>query len=1329
MKATAIKAPIVNLECLGASVTLALHEDDHISRQLVERHSFYEEELLLDLYSLERKGTYVDVGANIGNHTLFFAKVMGQRVFAFEPFPANLKILKRNVELNGLSKLVRVEGKAVSAVAGQGNLENPNAANFGMVRLAETGLPCKVVALDDVLAKEDVAVLKVDVEGHEYDVLLGARETIRRARPYIVFEASSLEEHERVAALIKPLGYVYTRSYSATPTHLYVHEEHLSLPRRLGLLLGGIDYMLERRFRGVKTADNSISVNLKETLKQVTEIASGAEALKAELRPISALLPTMANRSDLDSFDQSLKKMEAGLHSRLKSINDLYADISPALEQLSRKLSASLADRERDAKLLESLLQQTQALPETITQFASLERLLPEMEELHSAIAEIGNSLSSAIKESRVSDQESATQLKSAIEGLSGFLARLERSATEQASTVKKYDRELAKELRGRTDILKHQLGRLSEQGQRLEKHIDTAGTGISRAVEQVYEQLSSEAESGFSDLKQCMEKLQASIGELGESIESWRAETRSLLTPELGRMNESIQRLSDTVVEMDIRAIRMEKTLENASRDSAAVLEHLQALKSQLVTKDEASTTVQAMENRLNEKFHELVERSEKAAREVQASIRYREVVERQKIAVTQDAVRQEPEVESRKSVSERFRAFMQKRRDRAAIERILYKAWSKAAPVRALRGTWDSSGTEGGNCNRSWTIGEGSATLRIEFRPEGVRRFAKLVLPKAGGSALKLAGQRAEASNGTVSEGAWKKTGAASRFSLKGTIPARCKAVELDFVSTDSELDIRKLVSRLELSPSYRAGSKSRPLVTVVVTAFNAANTIQKSLESLLVQTWQNLEIIVVDDCSTDSTCSIVERLAARDSRVRLLPMTNNMGTYCAKNMAVYLARGEFLTFQDSDDVSVPTRIEDQVKALMKSPDSAVCFCKYVRLDEKSELVMNRGLPARRAVMCPLWRRSKFLEVGFFDPVRGGADAEFIARAKRILGPAALKDINSETYYAYHREGSLSRTQAGVDISNETLEEALGDQRARYQQNFEAFYSDPAKAVYRRHLNAGIRQYDAPPGVIGKNHGMAAPVVAALATIPERESSFRKTFATLIDQVDFLCVYLNNFDSVPDFLRHDRVIVERSQNFGDLKDTGKFFFIDRFPDAYYFTVDDDILYPPDYVSAMLFRSFMFGKGVILGVHGVNFKSGFQRFSTDREVFSFRHENTANRIVDLLGTGTMMFVPAAVRISVADIRSNGMADIWVCIAAKERRLPMICVSRPHGWLKDAEAQTSSLWTQTVANDRPHTNAIIGSGAWGLERRKELQADLARLHRRDVGSFQLALLN
>src|SRR5690606_21717953 len=98
---------------------------------------------------------YVDVGANIGNHTLFFAKVMGQRVYSFEPFPENLRLLKKNIALNGLEKLVRVVGKAAGATAGEGNLEVPSENNLGMVRLAPSGLACKIVALDDVLTKED----------------------------------------------------------------------------------------------------------------------------------------------------------------------------------------------------------------------------------------------------------------------------------------------------------------------------------------------------------------------------------------------------------------------------------------------------------------------------------------------------------------------------------------------------------------------------------------------------------------------------------------------------------------------------------------------------------------------------------------------------------------------------------------------------------------------------------------------------------------------------------------------------------------------------------------------------------------------------------------------------------------------------------------------------------------------------------------------------------------------------------------------------------------------------------------------------------------------
>src|SRR5699024_6470714 len=92
--------------------------------------------------------------------------------------------------------------------------------------------------------------------------------------------------------------------------------------------------------------------------------------------------------------------------------------------------------------------------------------------------------------------------------------------------------------------------------------------------------------------------------------------------------------------------------------------------------------------------------------------------------------------------------------------------------------------------------------------------------------------------------------------------------------------------------------------------------------SLASITSQSWENLEILVVDDASGAAFSDIFRRAEALDPRVRLLRMAVNGGSYLARNAAIEQARGSFITFQDADDWSHPQRIERQVEALLNAP-----------------------------------------------------------------------------------------------------------------------------------------------------------------------------------------------------------------------------------------------------------------------------------------------------------------------------------------------------------------------------------------------------------------------
>lgn len=105
------------------------------------------------------------------------------------------------------------------------------------------------------------------------------------------------------------------------------------------------------------------------------------------------------------------------------------------------------------------------------------------------------------------------------------------------------------------------------------------------------------------------------------------------------------------------------------------------------------------------------------------------------------------------------------------------------------------------------------------------------------------------------------------------------------------------------------------ARPLATVAMTAFNAEDTIERALASALAQDWRPLEILVVDDASTDGTVARIEAVRASHPQVRLIRHRANRGVAAARNTLLEAAAGEFVIFFDDDDESAPHRISTQI------------------------------------------------------------------------------------------------------------------------------------------------------------------------------------------------------------------------------------------------------------------------------------------------------------------------------------------------------------------------------------------------------------------------------
>lgn len=120
--------------------------------------------------------------------------------------------------------------------------------------------------------------------------------------------------------------------------------------------------------------------------------------------------------------------------------------------------------------------------------------------------------------------------------------------------------------------------------------------------------------------------------------------------------------------------------------------------------------------------------------------------------------------------------------------------------------------------------------------------------------------------------------------------------------------------------------------PLITIGILCYNAKDTIGRAIESALGQDWDNTEILVVDDGSTDGSAQIVESLARRHRNIRLVRHEKNCGCPTARNTVLQEARGEYIAFFDDDDWSYPQRISEQYNRLVNyecDSDIVLCYC----------------------------------------------------------------------------------------------------------------------------------------------------------------------------------------------------------------------------------------------------------------------------------------------------------------------------------------------------------------------------------------------------------------
>lgn len=214
-----------------SSITLKFPDQrDHILRTIRQTNNFYEKELLDASRQFLRSGdSIVDVGSNVGNHAVYWASSVECQVFAFEPVPQIFDCLIQNIVANQLETRIFPNRIAVGSESGSANIESYDALNSGASRISQQHdvgeIPVKSIDSLDFLESQSIRLLKVDVEGMEFDVLKGAMKLIGRDTPVIICECPTDGEFEQIRTLLASVDYIPIECFNATATYLFVSNQ------------------------------------------------------------------------------------------------------------------------------------------------------------------------------------------------------------------------------------------------------------------------------------------------------------------------------------------------------------------------------------------------------------------------------------------------------------------------------------------------------------------------------------------------------------------------------------------------------------------------------------------------------------------------------------------------------------------------------------------------------------------------------------------------------------------------------------------------------------------------------------------------------------------------------------------------------------------------------------------------------------------------------------------------------------------------------------------------------------------------------------------------
>ena len=244
--------------------------------------------------------------------------------------------------------------------------------------------------------------------------------------------------------------------------------------------------------------------------------------------------------------------------------------------------------------------------------------------------------------------------------------------------------------------------------------------------------------------------------------------------------------------------------------------------------------------------------------------------------------------------------------------------------------------------------------------------------------------------------------------------------------------ELQQRQTIKRLLVF------EKTSPLVSIIMPCFNAESLIEKAVESILKQSYENWELLIIDDGSTDDTAKIIKKFSSENSKIKFYSNTNNCGVAYSRNIGLYFASGDFITFHDADDISHPQRIEYLLYELLNNNKKQIVVSKYIRVNKEQKQLIVNGKKKLNHISGMMFREIVKEKLGFFKETNISEDSEYHERILAVYGKSCKKLIQRILYYANFSMDSLLFSNADINVEGTKLNYSIKNKSSLVLEEF---------------------------------------------------------------------------------------------------------------------------------------------------------------------------------------------------------------------------------------------------------------------------------------------------